>query len=124
MITVDANVILRYLLEDVPDMTSEAQRIIEDNEVFLLNEVIAEIIYVLEHVYKIQREIITQTLIKLFQSPNIRTNEGNVLLIALDCFGKKKIDFVDSLLYAFSKIRNHQVFAFDRQLRKFISEGY
>ncbi len=44
----DANIILRYLLNDNEELSDKAAIIIENNEVFLPNEVIAEIVYVLK----------------------------------------------------------------------------
>ena len=44
----DANIILRYLLNDHEELSDKATIIIENNEVLLHNEVIAEIVYVLE----------------------------------------------------------------------------
>lgn len=43
---VDANIILRYLLNDHEELSDKATMIIEENEVLLPNEVIAEIVYV------------------------------------------------------------------------------
>lgn len=50
---VDANIILRYLLNDIDDLADKAANIVENNLVFSPNEVIAEIVYVLEKVYKV-----------------------------------------------------------------------
>ena len=51
---VDANIILRYLLNDTEDLSAKAADLLENNEVMVPNEVIAEIVYVLEKVYKIK----------------------------------------------------------------------
>lgn len=50
----DANVILRYLLNDNEELSDKAVKIIEDNEVLLPNEVIAEVVYVLDKVYNVK----------------------------------------------------------------------
>lgn len=47
---VDANIILRYLLEDIPELAEKAAEILENNEIFIPNEVFAEVVYVLEKV--------------------------------------------------------------------------
>ena len=49
---VDANIVLRYLLNDSDDLSGQAAEILENNMIFLPNEVIAEIVYVLEKVYQ------------------------------------------------------------------------
>ena len=47
---VDANVVLRYLLKDNDDLYEKAKNILEQQDVFVPYEVMAEIIYVLEKV--------------------------------------------------------------------------
>lgn len=39
---VDANIVLRYLLNDIEELLEKAAEILENNEVFVPNEVIAE----------------------------------------------------------------------------------
>ncbi|ABP65738.1 hypothetical protein Csac_0084 [Caldicellulosiruptor saccharolyticus DSM 8903] len=53
---IDANVILRFLLNDIAELNQIAKEIIKNNEVLILNEVVAEIVYVLEKVYKVERK--------------------------------------------------------------------
>lgn len=49
---IDANIILRYLLKDNLELHQKSIDIIENQQLFLPNEIIAEIVYVLEKVYK------------------------------------------------------------------------
>ncbi|KJS20909.1 MAG: twitching motility protein PilT [Clostridiaceae bacterium BRH_c20a] len=56
---VDANVILRYLLNDVHEMAEKATQLLENNEVYIPNEITAEVVYVLEKIYKVGREDIS-----------------------------------------------------------------
>ena len=53
MILLDANYILRYLLRDNEEMYLIAEEIILNNAYMVLNEVVAEVVYVLEKVYKV-----------------------------------------------------------------------
>ncbi|WP_255211310.1 hypothetical protein [Geobacillus zalihae] len=43
---IDANIILRYLLNDHDDLSAKAATIIENNKVLLLKEVVVEVIYI------------------------------------------------------------------------------
>lgn len=52
---VDANIILRYLLQDAVQFLDQARDKIENHNIFIPNEVIAEVVYVLEKVYKVER---------------------------------------------------------------------
>ena len=52
----DANVLLRYILNDHPELSTRAKEIIQNSDdVFAPNEVIAEVVYVLSSVYKVER---------------------------------------------------------------------
>ena len=50
MSIVDANVVLRYLLDDHPDLSAKAADILEQNTVTLPIEVACEVVYVLQKV--------------------------------------------------------------------------
>ena len=58
---IDANIILRYLLNDNPEMSEKAKEIINDGA-FTIPEVMAEVIYVLKGVYKVERQEISDVL--------------------------------------------------------------
>ncbi len=47
MLFVDANVVLRYILDDHPELSVRAADILEQYEVFLPTEVVCEVVYVL-----------------------------------------------------------------------------
>ena len=120
MIIVDANIILRFLLNDVEDLSEEATEILEYNEDFVPNEVIAEIIYVLEKVYNVKNDEISHTLITLFRNPNVRVSDINVLEVALELYGSRKFDFVDTLLYGYDKAKGYKIYTFDKKLNKLL----
>ncbi len=113
---VDANVVLRYLLNDHADLSEQATMIIENCEVLLLHEVIAEIVYVLDKVYCVQNHEISVVLSDLLELDNILLENGEVLKTALRLFGEKRLDFVDALLFAYSRVKGYEVFTFDKKL--------
>lgn len=119
---IDANIILRYLLNDHDELSAKAATIIEDNEVLLPNEVIAEVVYVLEKVYNVKNEEICDTLLALFKYKNFTVDDFEVLKEALLLFSRRRIDFVDTLLYAYNKVKGYQVFTFDKKLKKLLEE--
>lgn len=55
MILLDADYILRYLLNDHPEMFEIAKETINNHSCMILNEVVAEVVYVLERVYKVKK---------------------------------------------------------------------
>lgn len=119
---VDANIILRYLLNDHDELSAKATKIIEDNDVLLTNEVLAEVVYVLEKVYNIKNDEISDTLLDLFKYSNIVVDDFEVLEEALLLFSRRRLDFIDTLLYAYHKVKGHQVFTFDKKLNKLLEE--
>ena len=52
MIILDTNYILRFLIKDNEEMYYEARNAIKNNDCFIDNEVLAEVIFVLLKVYK------------------------------------------------------------------------
>lgn len=119
---VDANFILRYLLNDMKDQAKEAFIILSSNSVYLLNEVIAEIVYVLEKVYKVDRNRIAIELKELIENDNIKISNKDVMNYALEVFSKTRLDFIDSLLCAYAKITNATIYSFDKKLLNVINE--
>jgi len=117
---IDANIILRYLLDDHQEYFKKAKIIIENNNVLLLNEVIAEVVYVLEKVYKISRSDIKNGLFAFFSNESVFLEKEEIVHKALALFSIKRLDFVDCLLYAYSLETEYVVFTFDKKLKKTI----
>src|SRR6185312_12210431 len=68
----DANVVLRYLLNDVPELAEQAARIIDSNAALLVTDVvIVEAAYVLLRQYGVPRAALVDDLIALIQRSNI-----------------------------------------------------
>ncbi len=119
---VDANIVLRYLLNDTEDLAEEAAKILENKKVYVPTEVIAEIVYVLEKVYQAKNDEIADSLRELFNYGNIDVDDYRVVEEALNVYSSKKLDFVDTLLFAYKKVRNAEVYTFDKKLKKLLNE--
>jgi predicted nucleic-acid-binding protein len=120
MLIVDANIVLRYLLLDHAEQSEKAAEIIENNQVFIPFEVVAEVVYVLEKLYQIERAEICRSIKKLFDDDNTHTYDSDILKKALEIFSAKKIDFVDTLLCGYSLVRGDEVKTFDKKINKYI----
>ncbi len=120
MQVVDANIVLRYLLNDHADLHKRAAEIIESQSICIPFEVVAEVVYVLEKLYAVPRNAIRVSLQMLIHSENISVNDKEVLEKALQFFSKKNIDFVDALLLGYNHVKRHQVFSFDKGLNKLL----
>ena len=112
-ILIDANVILRYLLNDVEEMAEKSAEIINAGA-FTLPEVIAEVIYVLKSVYKVERGEIATAILEIFKEIEIANKE--IMIEAVKIFAESSLDFVDCILIAYNKVENVEVFSFDKKL--------
>lgn len=114
---IDANVILRYLLGDHPQMSEEARKVIKDGA-FTLPEVLAEVVYVLKGVYKVERTEIAATLMEFLDEIAIDNQE--TMCEALALFSETSLDFVDCILIARHRVLGDNVMSFDKKLNKML----
>ncbi len=110
---VDANVILRHLLRDI-EAQSEQARIIIAGGAYTTAEVLAEVVYVLQGVYKVPRDKIKDALTALLGE--ILTDHADVMEKALEIYAAKSLDFVDCILIARACVLGDDVFTFDKKL--------
>lgn len=116
---IDANVMLRYLLNDVPEMAQQAKAVIESGA-YTRPEIIAEVVYVLKGVYQVSREEIRTYIRQLLRQ--VRCTETNAVIYAADIYAAVSLDFVDCLLVAYHVLRKDNVFTFDKKLSKYLLE--
>ncbi|QEN05607.1 PIN domain-containing protein [Thiospirochaeta perfilievii] len=124
MAIIDANYILRYLLKDIEEQYIISSNIIENTEVTLLNEVLAEVVYVLQKVYKVNRELIYNALGSILNYQNIYCYNKDVLRLAIEKYKDTNLDFVDCILFSYSKIENENIYTFDKKLKNTIDEDF
>ena len=122
MVLIDANGVLRFILNDNIDMAVKVGELIENNKVSIRYEVIAEVIHVLYKVYLMPKIEITDVLKKFLRLPNIKSESINVLTLALEKYAIANIDFVDCILYSFNAIYGYKVFTFDKKLISLLKE--
>jgi len=117
---VDANVILRFLLNDPLPMAQEAallfQAVADGRLTLLIDDlIVAEMVWVLKSFYKQDVVTIATTLRDFLLQEGIETADKPTVLHALTLFETKNVDFVDALLAA--RMINKgmaTVFSFDR----------
>lgn len=118
MLIIDANVILRYFMNDSKDMSKKAAQIIESENILLLSEVIAEVVYVLEGVYNLDKNKISNTILELIGYDNIKIKEEELIINSLKKYKEVNLDFVDCILYSYNQIKKFDVFSFDKKLNR------
>jgi len=115
---VDANVILRYLLNDNRDMALQAKAVIEGGA-YTKPEIIAEVVYVLRGVYHAARTDIRVYIREMLNV--IRCAEHKAVDYAVDVYADTSLDFVDCLLIAYHVLGKEDVFTFDKKLASRLS---
>ena len=122
-IVIDTNIVLRYLLSDDEKQSAEAATTIENNTVFIPNEVICEVCYVLDSVYNAPKNEIKNAVQVLLDSDNIKFDNKQIIKQAFSLFASKKFDIVDCMLFAYYTVCNYEVKTFDKKLKKLINEN-
>jgi len=121
MIVLDANYILRYLLRDNEVMFLQAKEVIGQEACFLLNEVLAEVVYVLQGVYKVPKQEMVEVLNTFVSLSSISMYESkSIMFEALQLFESRNLDFVDCCLCALKE--KYEVKSFDKKLMKCVHE--
>ena len=116
----DANMILRYLLNDNEEMASEAETLISENSVQVTIEVMAEVVYVLKGVYSIERDKIKNSLLNFLSE--VQSNDMEVLKVGLETYAGENLDFVDCILYAYNRVRGYEIKTLDKKLRRLLNQ--
>lgn len=112
---IDANVILRYLLDDHAILSEKAKEIVELGA-YTLPEVIAEVVYVLKGVYKVERRELAEALQEFMQEIDIEHKD--VIFASLEIYADTSLDFVDCILIAYHKVWHVEIASFDKKLNR------
>ena len=115
---VDANVILRYLLWDDEAQAAQARDVILSDQACAYAEVLAEVVYVLQGVYQLDRSEIDNALENLID--DIYVYDEEVLRCALRIYSVGSLDFVDCLLISRNLLQREEIFTFDKKLSRFL----
>lgn len=116
---VDANVVLRYLLDDHPELSEKARQALDSGmTTYVSTEVLCEIVYVLRSVYLVERAEIATTLGALVARPHLEFENRDVVRLALETYGLRSVDIVDALLFARNRIEGKDILTFDKTLQR------
>ena len=120
----DANPILRYLRNDVPEQaTAVRARLAQAQSGQLVIEihplVLAEVLFVLKSHYAVPREKLATVLLTFLNTPGIHVPEEERIRKALARYRDTNVSFIDAFLATLGAETSHPVFSFDRGLDKF-----
>ena len=111
----DANVILRYLLQDIPEQAEEARKTILAGASTTI-EVLAEVVYVLSSLYGADRNLISDTLCDFILEVDIPGKAS--VRYALKLYSSTRLDFVDCILAGYHHVAGMDIVTFDKKLQR------
>ncbi len=97
----DTNVLVRHLTADPPEQAARATAFLAGAEELLLSDiVVAELVYALETVYRVERTQIAKLVRAVIAFPAIVVLDEALLLRALELYERERLDFVTAYLAA------------------------
>lgn len=116
MTSLDTNVVLRFLLDDAPEQTDKAARIITNSKVYVTDVVTVEVIYVLEKVIELSRQDIAKLVNGFLGFANVIHNPY-FLLDAISLYeNHPSLSIVDCYAATEAKAYNNKLVTFDKRL--------
>ncbi|MBE9170019.1 PIN domain-containing protein [Pleurocapsales cyanobacterium LEGE 06147] len=120
---VDANILLRLITNDPPEMAARVASFVEraeQGEVILKvsSIVVAEVIWVLISFYGYSREQVADVLIALLTTEGVILESAEQIIAALDRMAAVNVDFVDAYLAEIARRENDSVASFDRDFKR------
>ena len=118
--SLDTNVILRVVLKDVPDQALRSAEFINQTRCYVADVVVAECVFVLEKVYKLDRKEIATLLVNFLDLETVSFNESlientfglyaeSAILSFVDCYSIIEATLASNSLVTFDQaiIKKH-----------------
>jgi predicted nucleic acid-binding protein len=115
---IDANILIRHLTGDPPAQARRATALLRRADELLLPDVIvAQVVYVLESFYEVERERVAELVRAILAFPTIVVVDELLLLRALEVYEVARLDFADAYLVASAEASGvGEVASFDRDI--------
>jgi len=116
VLSLDTNVVLRFLLNDVDAQSTKATEIIETKQVYVTDVVVAETIFVLEKSLQLRREDVVKLVGGFLGLANV-THNPYFLTDAIQLYkNKPALSIADCYASAEAKAYKNTLTTFDRKL--------
>jgi predicted nucleic acid-binding protein len=114
----DTNVLLRHLTGDPPALARRASAFLATADELLLPDlIVAEVVYVLESFYEVERARVAELVRAVIGFPAIVVVDAPLLLRALEVYELERIDFAEAYLVASAEASGVGAIAsFDRSI--------
>jgi predicted nucleic acid-binding protein len=115
---VDSNILVRHLTGDPPDQARRATAFLQAGQnLVLVDLVVAEVVYVLESVYEVERERVAELLRAVIGFPAVLVSDEALLFRTLELYEQYRIQFAESYLAACAELSGAgTVASFDRTI--------
>jgi len=115
---VDTNILVRHLTGDPPTMARRATGYLaREPDLFLVDLVVAETVYVLESFYEAPRQQVAEAIRSLVAFDSITCVDPALLLRAIEVYESDRLDFAEAYLVACAESTGVQrVVSFDRAI--------
>lgn len=116
----DTNVLVRHLTGDPPEQARRATAFLAAADELLLPDlIVAEIVFVLESFYEVERERVAELVRAVIGFPPIVVVDEPLLLRALEVYEVDRLDFAEAYLVACAEVSGvGRVASFDRSIDK------
>lgn len=114
----DTNILIRHLTGDPPEQAATATQILaESDELLLVDLVVAEVVYVLESFYRVDRPRVAELVRVIVAFPAVRVSDVGLLLRTVEVYEVDRLDFAEAYLVACAERSGvGAVASFDRSL--------
>ena len=117
---VDTNIFLRFLVNDDPEKADACEALFRkaisgEQDLVTSEMVIAEIVWVLESYYELEKSAIRDHVEKILNTRNLTCPNSGVIISALAFYAEKNIDYIDAY-NAFAMRRDHisAIYSYDK----------
>jgi len=102
---IDANIVLRFLTNDIPKQADHCTGLLKRiesglEEAWLPDLVLADIVWTLEKFYKQPKQRIQELLIPILELKGLRHNNKKISKLAFQLYVEKNIDWTDAFVAA------------------------
>ena len=114
----DTNVLIRHLTGDPPGQARRATAFLEQADELLLPDlIVAEVVYVLESFYEVERRRVAELARAIVGFPAVVVVDKALLLRALEVYEVERLDFAEAYLVAIAEASGVGAIAsFDRTI--------
>ncbi len=121
---IDANIVLRFLTNDEPEMARDCEMLllrVEENreQVYLPDIILTDIVWTLEKFYRVSKAEIRELLLPVVGLKGMRCNSKSIIRQAFDIYIEKNIDWTDAFVAASMLTSGQEViYSYDRDFDK------